>query len=127
MGAIGRSESFGERARVVRAHRVGATGNTLLAEILRDAQNRYEQASGFIGLLYLGTFLSLLSYFTGAPPSVSVPEGVDLSWREQLYTALYGAIGGLSGRMILTSATSTIEAIDSFLDAQEPLNKDAAP
>lgn len=121
IGSIGNSSKFGENAKANRACRVGMTGNQLLAELLRDANSKYEIASGFIGVLYILMLASLLGVATGVG-QVSTPESIPSSpifsgW----IAAAFGAAGGLFAYLVRLSATNGIAAIDQAIETYYPL------
>ena len=114
LGAFGGASQFSELSRTRRAHRVGQTGNTLLAELLRDANLKYDIAAGFFGLMYFAAVLAFTVWITrsGGGPNADAAQTLSVqSWN----VVVFGGLGGLTSLWIRRSATSSIVAIDQVL------------
>ena len=121
IGSIGHSSKFGENARAHRSCRVGMTGNQLLADLLRDANNKYELASGFVGVLYILLLAGLLALMLGIGHVSSTDAVTPTSSFNSWITAGFGAAGGLFSYLAKISATSSIMAIDQAVETYYPV------
>lgn len=118
IGSFGGHGKFGELAKARRATKVGKTGNTLLAEMLRDANLKYEIASGFFGLLLFGGFLLALGWFSGTlqPTQGPTNPSEQMGWLSRAFAAMLSL---LLSALIRHSASDTIVAIDQVLEDLE--------
>ncbi|MEZ5732012.1 MAG: hypothetical protein R3D97_06775 [Paracoccaceae bacterium] len=123
LGAFGGDRQFSDVSRTRRAHRVGQTGNTLLAELLRDANLKYEIAAGFFGLLMFASVLGLAEWITRSN-EIAHDNGIDAIQLPFWKLAVFGGLGGLSAYLIRRSATSSIVAIDQVLSEVLAMNGD---
>ncbi|MDX8346989.1 hypothetical protein SLH49_03235 [Cognatiyoonia sp. IB215446] len=115
LGSISLTKSHRELGRVERAYNIGSLGNPVLLELLRDANAKYELASGFMGLLYLSLAASMLASITGLDTVLQEPflESTDPpAW----IAPLYGVVGGVTAYLVKLSSTSTFDALDKVLE-----------
>lgn len=121
VGNFGSAERFGEQAKVVRAMRVGNTGNGQLISQLSDANNRHEIGSGFAGTLVITLvfFLATVFAYKNIPSFPFIPEATHEA--SGLITFVFGGLGGLTGLLIKRSSLQGIEAMDAVLDKHYPL------
>ena len=123
LGTLGTSKRATEKARVLRAYRVGQTGNPLLQNLLKDAHQKLEIAFGCMGLLYVLLLTGGLSLFVLESIAMAEYEA-RLDTTEPITVAVAGGIAGLSGVLLQRSVISSIEAIDYVLDRFSPLDLD---
>jgi len=115
LGSFQPDSRYGELAKAKRAFRVGQMGNPLLAEFLRDAQGKYELASGLIGSLYLiffGLVVADLSGLAGTPVNSSQ---ISLTLGQYLIIGFFGVLGSITALILKRSVTSSLDAIDAVL------------
>ena len=99
LGAFGGASQFSELSRTRRAHRVGQTGNTLLAELLRDANLKYDIAAGFFGLMYFAAVLAFTEWITrsGGGPNADAAQTLSVqSWNVVVFGGLLPLATGMN-------------------------------
>ena len=119
------SNKFSEFSKVRRAYLVGKTQNPLLAEIFREGTNKFEQASGFIGLgVSIGPIqfiVHTMKYLTAeeSGPFISFSGSTPSIWVFVLFLVLVAILAAL----IWHSASNTITALDDLLEKYSSENE----
>ncbi|WP_298914627.1 hypothetical protein [uncultured Roseobacter sp.] len=119
LGCIGQGKRFSEKSFALRAKRVGDTQNALLAEFLRDANNKHQTASGIAGLLVfltaaliVGILLNSWNHSEVFSEDVSASSG---GWRS--IAAIM--VGTVLSHLMRASAAAGIVALDELLFEDE--------
>lgn len=121
IGSIGFGEHVAEIARVKRACRVGITQNPLLAEMLRDANIKFELSSGLMGTFAISIVASLIGIITGITDVQSVVlEGAYSARKAVWVAAIFYLAGTISSVFVRRSVTESMSAIDAVLDEYYP-------